>query len=156
MQHFRKTDILLVSSGEQKDTLTKPDLLIIGSLTHKIILFVKTKIYFANNYTNTKEQIIIIPKANTTEWESILFFFQKLEAKKFRFSLPKDWNFLFKKVSKSQLGHCLFGNVSVRTQKLSWIVSLTSVVKCHRAFECPTITYYLNFGCTNNPKFFVF
>ncbi|RAL55373.1 hypothetical protein BLM37_03940 [Candidatus Gracilibacteria bacterium GN02-873] len=156
MQHFRKTDILLVSSGEQKDTLTKPDLLIIGSLTHKIILFVKTKIYFANNYTNTKEQIIIIPKANTTEGESILFFFQKLEAKKFRFSLQqKGFETSFKKVSKGQLGHCLFGNASVRTQN-SRELCMTSVVKCHRAFECPTITYYLNFGCTNNPKFFVF
>lgn len=128
LQHFRKTDILLVSSGEQKDTLTKPDLLIIGSLTHKIILFVKTKIYFANNYTNTKEQIIIIPKANTTEWESILFFFQKLEAKKFRFSLQqKDWNLLFRKVSKSQLGHC-FGNASVRTQNPRELCRLTSII----------------------------
>lgn len=66
LRDFKKSDILLVSSGTQKDTLTKPDLLIIGYRTHRISLFVNINKNFANNYTNTK-RTNSIQKANTTE-----------------------------------------------------------------------------------------
>lgn len=66
LRDFEKSDILLVSSGIQKDTLTKPDLLIIGIRTHRNRLFVNINKNFANNYTNTK-RTNSIQKANTTE-----------------------------------------------------------------------------------------
>lgn len=120
MRDFKKSDILLVSSGIQKDNLTKPDLLIIGYRTHRTSLPVNTNIYFANNYTNTKEQIVYKKQIQRNER---LYFLLKNFQERIEGFIPKPSirkllvNKTFGKPVRSS------SDASLRTQNLSSIVS---------------------------------